>query len=281
VVDDANILKGGLNVARLVASDPSELISEVMFPNVISVSAGTDQEECALLMEKYNLLTLPVTDSAGRLEGIVRIEDMIYVFQEEATEDMYRMVGVSDEEKILGPFWKSVRGRLPWLCVNLATAGIAAVVITIFQSTLAQVVTLAVFLPVIAGQGGIVGTQTLTLVVRSMALGEISNSNAKQLLAKEFGLGLVHGLILGILAGVVAYMWHGNQYLALVVGLAMLGNLVIAGVSGVVLPLSLRAMKVDPALASAVVVTTVTDVVGFLIYLGLATAAIGVIARSF
>jgi len=281
VVDDANILKGGLNVSRLVASDPSELISEVMFPNVISVSAGTDQEECALLMEKYNLLTLPVTDSAGRLEGIVRIEDMIYVFQEEATEDMYRMVGVSDEEKILGPFWKSVRGRLPWLCVNLATAGIAAVVITIFQSTLAQVVTLAVFLPVIAGQGGIVGTQTLTLVVRSMALGEISNSNAKQLLAKEFGLGLVHGFILGILAGVVAYIWHGNQYLALVVGLAMLGNLVIAGVSGVVLPLSLRAMKVDPALASAVVVTTVTDVVGFLIYLGLATAAIGVIARSF
>ncbi|MCS5661351.1 MAG: CBS domain-containing protein, partial [Dehalococcoidia bacterium] len=109
VVDDGNILKGGLNVSRLVTSDPSELISEVMFPNVISVSAGTDQEECALIMEKYNLLTLPVTDSAGRLEGIVKIEDMIYVFQEEATEDMYRMVGVSDEEKILGPFWKSVR----------------------------------------------------------------------------------------------------------------------------------------------------------------------------
>ena len=281
VVDTGNVLKGGLNLSRLVTADPSETISDVMFPNVISVSTDTDQEECARIMERYNLLTLPVTEPDGTLAGIVKIEDMIFVLQEEATEDMYRMVGVSDEEKILGPFWQSVRGRLPWLCVNLATAGVAALVITLFQSTLAQVVTLAVFLPVIAGQGGIVGTQTLTLVVRSMALGEISGANTKQLLIKEFTLGLVHGLLLGILAGVVAFFWHGNEYLALVVGLAMLGNLVIAGVSGVVLPLCLKAMKIDPALASAVVVTTVTDVVGFLIYLGLATFSITLIAQNF
>ena len=281
VVDPQNVLKGGLNVSQLVTAENEDYIADVMYPNVISVSAETDQEECALIMERYNLLTLPVVDGEGRLEGIVKIEDMIYVLQEEATEDMYRMVGVAEEEKILGPFWDSVKGRLPWLCVNLATAGLAALVITLFQSTLGQVGALAAFLPVIAGQGGIVGTQTLTLVVRSMALGEISPANAKQLLLKEFGLGLVHGVILGLLAGLIVLMWHGNEYLALVVGVAMLANLCVAGVSGVVLPLSLKAAKLDPALSSAVVVTTITDVVGFLIYLGLATAAISLIASSF
>ncbi len=281
VVDGKNGLVGGLNVSRLVTAEPSEYISEVMFPNVISVAADTDQEECARIMERYNLLALPVTDSDGILEGLVKIEDMIDVLQEEATEDMYRMVGVSDEEKVMGPFWQSVKNRLPWLCVNLGTAGVAAVVITLFQSTLSQVIALAVFLPVIAGQGGIVGTQTLTLVVRSIALGEIDSSNAGHLLLKELGLGLVHGVILGLVAGVVAFLWHGNEYLALVVSLAMLGNLVVAGISGVVLPLCLRALKIDPALASAVLVTTVTDVVGFIIYLGLATLSIALISRSF
>ena len=281
VVDGKNGLVGGLNVSRLVTAEPSEYISEVMFPNVISVAADTDQEECARIMERYNLLALPVTDSDGILEGLVKIEDMIDVLQEEATEDMYRMVGVSDEEKVMGPFWQSVKNRLPWLCVNLGTAGVAAVVITLFQSTLSQVIALAVFLPVIAGQGGIVGTQTLTLVVRSIALGEIDSSNAGHLLLKELGLGLVHGVILGLVAGVVAFLWHGNEYLALVVSLAMLGILVVAGISGVVLPLCLRALKIDPALASAVLVTTVTDVVGFIIYLGLATLSIALISRSF
>ena len=281
VVDGKNGLVGGLNVSRLVTAEPSEYISEVMFPNVISVAADTDQEECARIMERYNLLALPVTDSDGILEGLVKIEDMIDVLQEEATEDMYKMVGVSDEEKVMGPFWQSVKNRLPWLCVNLGTAGVAAVVITLFQSTLSQVIALAVFLPVIAGQGGIVGTQTLTLVVRSIALGEIDSSNAGHLLLKELGLGLVHGVILGLVAGVVAFLWHGNEYLALVVSLAMLGNLVVAGISGVVLPLCLRALKIDPALASAVLVTTVTDVVGFIIYLGLATLSIALISRSF
>ena len=281
VVDQQNILKGGLNVSQLVTAENKDYIADVMYPNVISVSADTDQEECALIMERYNLLTLPVVDEKGRLEGIVKIEDMIYVLQEEATEDMYRMVGVAEEEKILGPFWDSVRGRLPWLCVNLATAGLAALVITLFQSTLGQVVALAAFLPVIAGQGGIVGTQTLTLVVRSMALGEISPANAKHLLLKELGLGLVHGFVLGLLAGIIVLIWHGNEYLALVVGVAMLANLCVAGVSGVVLPMSLKAAKLDPALSSAVVVTTITDVVGFLIYLGLATMAISLISSSF
>ena len=142
---------------------------------------------------------------------------------------------------------------------------------------MSQLITLAVFLPVIAGQGGIVGTQTLTLVVRSLALGDINRSEARKLLIKELELGLVHGIILGAISGIVAYFWIGNEFLAIVVGVAMLANLVIAGISGVVLPLCLKAMKIDPALASAVVVTTVTDIVGFIIYLGLATLAISLI----
>ena len=277
VVDHNRILKGGLNVSRLVTASGHQLISEVMHPSLITVDTKTDQEECAKLMERYNLMTLPVTNDDGILVGVVKMEDMINIFQEEATEDMYKMVGVDEGEKILGPFWKSVRGRLPWLCVNLATAGLAALVITLFQSTLSQLITLAVFLPVIAGQGGIVGTQTLTLVVRSLALGDINRSEARKLLIKELELGLVHGIILGAISGIVAYFWIGNEFLAIVVGVAMLANLVIAGISGVVLPLCLKAMKIDPALASAVVVTTVTDIVGFIIYLGLATLAISLI----
>ncbi|MBS19715.1 MAG: magnesium transporter [Chloroflexi bacterium] len=277
VVDSEGILKGGLNVSQLVISEPTEMITSVMYPDIISVSADTDQEQCALIMEKYNLLTLAVTDSYGRLEGIVKIEDMIDVFQDEATEDMYKMVGVDEEEKILGPFLTSVKGRFPWLFVNLITAGLAAMVIIVFESTLTKVIALAAFLPVIAGQGGIVGTQTLTLMVRSMALEEISHEDTKKLLIKELSLGLVHGFVLGLIAGIVAYFWQENIYLSLVIGFSMMGNLAVAGISGVALPIFLRAMKLDPALSSAVVVTTVTDVVGFLIYLGMATLVINLI----
>ena len=205
---------------------------------------------------------------------------MIGVLEEEATEDMYRMIGVGGEEKALGPFWRSVRGRLPWLCVNLGTAILAGLVITLFQSTLAQAVVLAAFLPVIAGQGGIAGTQTLTIIVRSMALGEITAASARRLLVKEIGLGLVHGIALGALVGVFTVVWKGSEWLALIVGLAVLLNMVVAGVGGVLVPLILRALRIDPALASAVAVTTVTDVVGFLVYLGFASLAIGLITGS-
>jgi magnesium transporter len=277
VVDSEKILKGGLNVSQLVISDPTEKITSVMYPDIISVSTDTDQEQCALIMERYNLLTLAVTDSYGRLEGIVKIEDMIDVFQDEATEDMYKMVGVDEEEKILGPFLTSIKGRFPWLFINLITAALAAFVIVVFESTLTKAIALAAFLPVIAGQGGIVGTQTLTLMVRSMALEEISHRHTKKLLIKELSLGLVHGFLLGIIAGIAAYFWQENVYLSLVIGFSMMGNLAIAGVSGVALPLFMRALKLDPALSSAVVVTTVTDIVGFIIYLGMATLVINLI----
>lgn len=218
--------------------------------------------------------------NSGELVGVIKLDDIVDVFEDEATEDMYKMIGVDEEEKVLGPFWKSVRNRLPWLSVNLGTAVFAGFIVGLFEPTMARVAALAAFLPVIAGQGGIAGTQTLTLVVRSFALGEIGTSNARRLIIKELGLGMLHGLALGVLVGIIAYLWKGSEYLALVVAIAMALNLVVAGISGVLVPLGFKALRIDPALASAVAVTTVTDVLGFLFYLGLATLTISLIASS-
>ena len=280
VVDWDGALKGGLSLAQLVLASRSQFVSLLMDEDIISVGVETDQEEAARLMERYDIFNLPVMDDDGRLVGVVWLDDMIRVLDDEATEDMFRMIGVAEEEKALGPFWRSVRNRLPWLVVNLGTAVLAGFVITLFQSTMGQVVALAAFLPVIAGQGGIAGTQTLTLIIRSITLGEVSPANTRRLLLKEFGLGLVHGLALGLVVGVIAFIWKGSEYLALVVGIAMAANLVVAGISGVIVPLGFRALRIDPALSSAVAVTTLTDVLGFLVYLGLATAAIGLIVGS-
>ncbi len=280
VVDWDGALKGGLSLAQLVLASRSQFVSLLMDEDIISVGVETDQEEAARLMERYDIFNLPVMDDDGRLVGVVWLDDMIRVLDDEATEDMFRMIGVAEEEKALGPFWRSVRNRLPWLVVNLGTAVLAGFVITLFQSTMGQVVALAAFLPVIAGQGGIAGTQTLTLIIRSITLGEVSPANTRHLLLKELGLGLVHGLALGLVVGVIAFIWKGSEYLALVVGIAMAANLVVAGISGVIVPLGFRALRIDPALSSAVAVTTLTDVLGFLVYLGLATAAIGLIVGS-
>ena len=280
VVDWDGALKGGLSLAQLVLASRSQFVSLLMDEDIISVGVETDQEEAARLMERYDIFNLPVVDDDGRLVGVVWLDDMIRVLDDEATEDMFRMIGVAEEEKALGPFWRSVRNRLPWLVVNLGTAVLAGFVITLFQSTMGQVVALAAFLPVIAGQGGIAGTQTLTLIIRSITLGEVSPANTRRLLLKEFGLGLVHGLALGLVVGLIAFFWKGSEYLALVVGIAMAANLVVAGISGVVVPLGFRALRIDPALSSAVAVTTLTDVLGFLVYLGLATAVIGLIVGS-
>ena len=281
VVDHDGVLQGTIDLAQLVLAKLHQRASLLIRPDSsFSVSPDTNQEQCARLMGRYNLRRLAVVDDAGKLVGVLKLEDMIDVFEDEATEDMFRMIGVGGEEKALGPFWGSVRSRLPWLYVNLGTAVLAGLVITVFESTLGRAVALAVFLPVIAGQGGIAGTQTLILMVRSIALGEIGPGSTRRLLTKEIGLGLVHGAALGLVIGVIALVWKGSEYMALIVGIAMLCNLVVAGVSGVVVPLGLRALRIDPALASAVAVTTATDVLGFLVYLGLASAFIGLISRT-
>ncbi|MFP3975566.1 MAG: magnesium transporter [Dehalococcoidia bacterium] len=274
VVDRRNRPQGTLTLRQLILADPEEKISEVMNPDVIFVTADTDREECARIMSRHDLSALPVIDDEGRLLGIIRLKESLEVAEEEATEDMYHMVGVSENERILTPFRDSIRRRLPWLSINLGTAILAGVVVGLFESTIAQVAALAVFIPVIAGQGGNAGAQTLTIMVRSLALGEVSFRNAKRALFKELGLAAINGLVIAVIAGNIAFFWKDDLWLAVVLGGAMFATMIVAGLSGVVIPLLLKLMKVDPALGSTVVVTTITDTGGLLIMLGMATLMI-------
>ena len=274
VVDDQNRLVGSLSITRLALARCTSVIGEIADHDIISVTADTDQEECARLMERYNLSQLPVVDQDGQLTGVILAEDMVDVVEQEATEDMYRIASVAGE-RVMGPLRSSLRRRLPWLYINLATALLAALMISLFESTIAKVVALAIFLPVVAGQGGIGGSQTITLVVRSMALGEVPRHLGLRLLSRELALGLINGVFLGVVVGLVAYGWKGNAILGLVLGLAMLGNMLVAGLAGAGVPLLLRRLGLDPAVSSAVFVTTFTDVIGFLLFLGMAAALIG------
>jgi len=273
VTDAKGRLAGELSVARLALARPGTKVKNIMETDIVSVAVDTNQEECARVMERYNLDQLPVVDAASQLVGVIMSEDIIDVIEEEATEDIYKLAGIPGE-RIFGSLIASMRNRLPWLSLNLVTTFLAALVISTFESTIAQLVTLAVFLPIVAGQGGIGGTQTLTLVVRSIALGEISKKGGIRLLRREVILGLIHGLLLGVLVGFIAYFWKGNYMLGVVLGMAMIGNMIIAGLAGAGIPLVLTRLRVDPAVASAVIVTTCTDVIGFLLFLGLATALV-------
>ncbi|MDA0988390.1 MAG: magnesium transporter [Chloroflexi bacterium] len=273
VVDDQVKLLGSITITRLALSPLNTVVREIMQPEIISVTSEIDQEECARLMDRYNLRHLPVVDQEQRLIGIIQVEDVVDVVQEEATEDMYRIAGIAGE-RVMGSFGNSVRSRLPWLYINLGTAFLAALVISFFESTIARVAVLAVFLPVVAGQGGIAGTQTLTLVVRGMALGEISRHSGLQLISRELLLGSVHGLLLAVAVGLVAYVWNGTAVLGVVVGAAMLGNMIVAGLAGSGVPLLLRRFNMDPAVSSVIFVTTFTDVLGFLFFLGLAAVLV-------
>jgi magnesium transporter len=273
VVDDENKLVGTLSVTRLALARPNAIVGDIAHREFISVRTDTDQEESARLMERYNLNQLPVVDEEGRLMGVILAEDMVDVVEAEATEDMYRMAGVAGE-RIFGPLRNSLRNRLPWLYMNLATAFLAALVISFFESTIARVAALAAFLPVVAGEGGIGGTQTVTIVVRSMALGEVPARVGLRLLARELSLGLINGVLLGVVVGIIAFAWKGNPFLGAVLGLAMAGNMLVAALAGAGVPLLLRRLHLDPAVSSAVFVTTFTDVLGFLLFLGLAAVFI-------
>jgi magnesium transporter len=277
VIDDDNKLVGTISITRLALARPSTVTADLVQREFISVRTDADQEEAARLMERYNVNELPVLGQEGRLVGVILAEDMVDVVEEEATEDMYRMAGVAGE-RILGSLKASLKNRLPWLYVNLATAFIAALVISFFESTISRVVALAVFLPIVAGQGGIAGTQTVTLVVRSMALGELRSSLSLRLLLRESTLGLINGALVGVVVGIIAFVWKGNEMLGLVLCLAMLGNMIVAALAGAGVPLLLRSLNLDPAVSSAVFVTTFTDVLGFLLFLGLATVAISFLA---
>ena len=269
-------LVGQVSMVDLVLADDATPIRTIASSIVATVAPDTPAEECARLQRHYNLTQVPVVED-GRPTGVILYESLLSATVEEDTRQMQQVANVAGET-VDGPIADSVRTRLPWLTVNLGTTFLAAATVALFESTLTQVVVLAAFLPVVAGQGGIGGTQTLTLIVRAIALGELVGVGAQRLLVREAILGLLHGIWLGVLVAVVAVVWKQNLGLGLVLGVSMLGNMLIAGAVGAGVPLLLRRIGLDPAVASAVVVTTVTDVFGFLLFLGIASASISMIA---
>ncbi|HAV64642.1 MAG TPA: magnesium transporter [Verrucomicrobiales bacterium] len=274
VVDRAHKLTGVVPIRELVFAQPDRLIADLMRRDVAFVRVDDDQEEIARRFEHYHYLGLPVLDRHGRLVGIVKATDALEIAREEATEDMQLMVGLSGEERALTPWNKALGRRLPWLYVNLATAFLAAFVVGLFESTIASWTALAIFLPIVAGQGGNAGMQTLTVIIRDMALGELTPGDGRKALIKEAVLGVVNGIAIGIVVGLIGWWWKDSPELGLVAGAAMVLNQIAAALSGVLIPFGLKWFKVDPAMASSIFLTTVTDVAGFFFFLGLGALAL-------
>ena len=274
VLDATNRLQGIVNLRQLIVSEPDSHIEDVMTRDIVSVRPDVDQEEVARLLQHYRLRAIPVVDELGLLHGIVTSDDVIDVITEEATEDMFRLAGLPGDDSIFAPVQVSARRRIPWLVANLLTAFLAGGMVAIFEGTIQKAAALAVFMPIIAGQGGNAGIQTITIVVRSMALGEIAPGDARRVLLKEISLGVIRGVLFGLIVGVLAWVWKGEWGWGVVVGSAMLLNMLVAGLLGTLIPLGLRAMKQDPAVAAGVFLTTFTDVLGFFFLLGLATVLI-------
>ncbi|CAN5424164.1 magnesium transporter [soil metagenome] len=271
VVDARRHLVGVVSLRRLLLVSTATPLKRIMTTDLISVRVETDQEEVARQVASYNLLAIPVVDEENKLVGVITVDDIIDVIKDEATEDVYRLAGVSGDDRVFTSPGDSLRKRLPWLMVNLCTAFVAALVVSRFEGTIAVFTALAVFMPVVAGMGGNAATQTLTVIVRGIALGELTWSNTRQALLKEAVVGAGNGLACGVIGGLIAWLAYGNPVLGLILGMAMVINMFVAAVAGTLIPLTLRALKIDPALASAVFITTLTDVFGFLSFLGLAT----------
>ena len=269
VLDDHRRLTGYVSIAQLALASPARLVDDLTDQHdhhLLTVSPDVDQEEVHRIMSRYSFSIVPVVDAEQRVLGVIRAEEAMRVAEDEATEDMLRIASAPGE-RVFGPLHLSVRHRLPWLVLNLGTVLVAAAVVNLFESTIAAIAMLAVFLPVVAGQGGIAGTQTVTLVVRGMAIGEVPASSGWRLLGREILLGLMHGLALAALAGALGWVWKGSPGLGVALAAAMVGNLLIAALTGAGVPLLLRRLGIDPAVSSAVFVTTFTDVLGFLIFL--------------
>jgi magnesium transporter len=274
VIDNEQRLLGIVSLRDLVFRRAERRMVEIMTREVRFAHATDDQEELARKFEHYHYLGLPVLDAAGKIVGVVKASDALEVARKEATEDMQLMVGLSGEERALTPWRVSIRRRLPWLFINLATAFLAAATVGLFEDTIARWTALVVFLPIVAGQGGNAGMQTLTIIIRDLALGELAPGDGRKVLLKEITLGLLNGAAVGVTVGLIGWWWKGSAVLGLVAGGAMVLNQLAAACAGVMIPLGLRSLKLDPALASSIVLTTVTDVTGFFVFLGLAVIAL-------
>ena len=270
VVDPAFRVLGRIDLSRLLRSKREVLISEIMETDLHVVSATDDQEEVARQFERYDLISAPVVDQNNKLVGVITVDDVVEVIQEEADEDMRALGGVGDES--LGDtVADTAKSRIPWLIVNLGTAVLASFVIQQFDATIEQMVALAILMPIVASIGGNAATQTMTVAVRALAMSKLSAANAPRIITREALVGLANGLALSVLMAVVVFFWFGSGPLGAVIGMAMVVNLVVAALAGILIPLALDKLKLDPAPASGVFVTMVTDCVGFFAFLGLAT----------
>lgn len=271
VVDRDDLLLGTILIGDLLVNDPESRVSERMDVEPISFEGLTPAREVAAAFERYNLISAPVVDDKGKLIGRITVDDVVDVILEEAEHSVLAPAGLKEDEDLFAPVRSSTRGRAVWLGVNLVTAVIASWVIGLFEDTIRSVIALAVLMPIVASMGGNAGTQTLTVVIRGLALGVITNSNARRVLIKELLISVMNSMIWAVAVAIIAIVWYRMPSLGLVIALAMSVNLLVAALAGVSIPIVVRKMGIDPALASGVMLTTITDVVGFFVFLGLAS----------
>ncbi len=270
VVNKAGVYQGVLYLSDLLTHNPEDSVASVMNTDLRGISATTDQTDVAALFERRDLITAPVVDEQGYLLGRITIDDIVDVIRDEGEHTFMSQAGLSEEDDMFAPVFTSSKRRALWLGINLLTALLASAVIGLFQVTIEKVVALAVLMPIVASMGGIAGSQTLTLVIRGMALGQLSNKNYRILVIKELTVSFINGLLWAFVLAVIAGFWFASSTLAIVIGIAIVINLLIAAFAGVIIPISLDKLGADPALAGGVFLTTITDVVGFFAFLGLA-----------
>lgn len=271
VVNRRDEFIGTLAITRMLVSNPASTVREVMDTDIEPIPVSLSDTKVATLFERYDLITAPVVNEHNKLLGRITIDDVVDVIREDADHSLMSLAGLDEDEDTFAPVMKTTRRRAVWLGINLLTAFTASAVIGLFEDTIAKVVALAVLMPIVASMGGIAGSQTLTLVIRGMAVGQISSVNVAWLLNRELLSGILNGLLWAAVVATAAILWFGDWMIGGVIAAALVINLVAATVAGTVLPLFLKSRNIDPALAGGVILTTVTDVVGFMAFLGLAT----------
>nr|WP_220099434.1 magnesium transporter [Alteromonas lipotrueiana] len=271
VVNRTDNLVGSVPVARLLTATPEDKIIEIMDEEIQAIPVNMPDDEVASLFERYNWLSAPVVDDNYRLVGRITIDDVVDIIREDAEHSMMSMAGLDDEEDTFAPVWKSTQRRSVWLGVNLVTALLAAMVSDLFEATLSQLAVLAILNTIVPSMGGVAGNQTLTLVIRGMALGHVNPSSSRWLISKEIAIGFLNGLIWAVLIATVIALWKQNITLGFIIAFAMMINMVAAALAGATLPIIMKKLKIDPALAGSVILTTITDVVGIFAFLGTAT----------
>ena len=270
IVDAESRLTGVLNMRDLMLAAPDEKLEAISRRDLFALHCFTDRQQAANELAKRKFFAAPVVDSENHMLGIVKAERMIHGVQEELSKDIQQMFGAGGDERVTSSIWFSLKKRLPWLHINLVTAFLAAAVVAMFEGIIAKLTVLAVFLPVVAGQGGNAGAQSLAVVMRGIVMREIPKDKRLQLVLKEGKIGAINGGIIGLVTAAVAWIWYGSPYLGIVIGLGMVVNLICAGLSGASIPLIMKKIGIDPAQSSSIILTTVTDVIGFLAFLGFA-----------